>query len=441
MSNREDDARAAPAAPADPPRFALTPAGAITDWLDYQSKIRMSICKQAIKSLYVEGEGFDCTPDGLYMFIQLLDMRAKEMTWSEDQMGVMQIPDDFKDPDEYSYFLDYYGKIELETIQEWEQTYCKLRCRAAQDTVMLYQCIMNLLSDEGKAKVLIWKDEYQIEGYELGIALAKVVIRESHLDTNATVSTIRTQLSSLDKFILTIGSDITKFNQHVKLLVTSLPARKEETKDLLIYLFKAYVAVQDQVFVRYIEDKRTEYENGKEMSPDKLMELANNKYKNLKLAGKWNAPSPTEEKIVALESKISKMLKAQKSWKKEAKEKPKVLFKNNDKGEKPLWLKKHTPPEDHCLSKPRKWGVTPWYWCTKETGGKCGGKWRVHKPSECKGLKRKSDKEKPKHNKKDTKKKRSGPPKMKLAEAYQTIMEAQRASDKSDDKSVSSEGS
>ena len=26
-----------------------------------------------------------------------------------------------------------------------------------------------------------------------------------------------------------------------------------------------------------------------------------------------------------------------------------------------------------------------WYWCGKETGGKCE-KWRAHKPSECKGL-------------------------------------------------------
>ena len=380
MSDSEDEAAAA-----EPPRFALTPAGAITDWLDYKSKTGMSIYKQAIKSLYAEGEGFDCSPDGLYMFIQLLDMRAKEMTWS-DEVGIMQVPDDIDDPTEYSYFLNYYGKIELETIQEWEASYCERTCRAAQDTVMLYRCIMNSLSDEGKAKVLIWKDEYQVNGYELGIALAKVVIRESHLDTNATVSTIRTQLSNLDKFILTIGSDITKFNQHVKLLVSSLWARKEETKDLLIYLFKAYLAVQDQVFVRYVKDKKTDYEDGAEMNPDKLMELANNKFKNLKLAGKWNAPSPTEEKIVALESKISKMSKAQKSWKKEAKEKPKVSFSENEKGGKPTWLKKHTPPEGSSITKPRKWGTTSWYWCCKETGGKCGSKWRVHKPSECKGL-------------------------------------------------------
>ena len=26
-----------------------------------------------------------------------------------------------------------------------------------------------------------------------------------------------------------------------------------------------------------------------------------------------------------------------------------------------------------------------WHFCCQENGGKCGGKWRVHKPSECKG--------------------------------------------------------
>jgi hypothetical protein len=30
----------------------------------------------------------------------------------------------------------------------------------------------------------------------------------------------------------------------------------------------------------------------------------------------------------------------------------------------------------------------PWYWCSLESGGKCAGCWRKHKPKECKGTAR-----------------------------------------------------
>jgi hypothetical protein len=31
-------------------------------------------------------------------------------------------------------------------------------------------------------------------------------------------------------------------------------------------------------------------------------------------------------------------------------------------------------------------GGKAWNWCSPETGGKCGGCWRVHKPSQCRGV-------------------------------------------------------
>ena len=115
---------------------------------------------------------------------------------------------------------------------------------------------MNSLSTEGKLKVIVWKDLYIISSKQLGVALFKVVVRECHLDTHATVTTIRTQLSSLDTYVHTIGCDISKLNQYVKQLVTNLRARGETTNDLLINLFKAYLSVNDKEFVRYIDSKK-----------------------------------------------------------------------------------------------------------------------------------------------------------------------------------------
>ena len=85
--------------------------------------------------------------------------------------------------------------------------------------------------------------------------MLKIIIRESHLDTNATTTTIRNKLSSLDVHIPTIGYDITKFNGYVKMLIDSLHARGEVTHDLLPNLFKGYKAVSDKKFLNYVSHK------------------------------------------------------------------------------------------------------------------------------------------------------------------------------------------
>jgi hypothetical protein len=70
-------------------------------------------------------------------------------------------------------------------------------------------------------------------------------------------------------------------------------------------LFKGYaVLCSDKEFVNYIKRKYETYEEGTDIDPDDLMKLADMKYKILKEAGKWNAPSPGEEKILALEAQI-----------------------------------------------------------------------------------------------------------------------------------------
>jgi predicted Mrr-cat superfamily restriction endonuclease len=115
---------------------------------------------------------------------------------------------------------------------------------------MLYKFLMASLTSKAKKKVLIWSNQYKIGENKTssGVALLKIIIRESHLNTNATTNQIQTNLSSLDTYITTIDSDIGQFNQYVKLLVQSLTARNQLTSDLLINLFKGYGAVSKEVF-------------------------------------------------------------------------------------------------------------------------------------------------------------------------------------------------
>jgi hypothetical protein len=69
-----------------------------------------------------------------------------------------------------------------------------------------------------------------------GVALLKVIIRESHIDTNATINQIRTKLSNLVIYISNNNSGIGYFNTYVKLLVQSLRARNQTISALLINL-------------------------------------------------------------------------------------------------------------------------------------------------------------------------------------------------------------
>ena len=103
---------------------------------------------------------------------------------------------------------------------------------------------MNSLSEEGLSKVTVWEDQYFINGIESGALLVKVIIRESDIDTNATIRNVRNKLSSLEKYLPTVGHDITKFNIYVKNLVSELASRGQVTQDLLINLLKVTPRLQ-----------------------------------------------------------------------------------------------------------------------------------------------------------------------------------------------------
>jgi hypothetical protein len=159
------------------------------------------------------------------------------MGWMDGILDVT-ISEEDAEVEEVENLILNYGSITLKQVVESEMRYMSLEERKAQDTYMLYHCLMASLSDEAKEMVLIWADDYQLEiddkRYCSGVALLKVIIRESHIDTNASANQIRTKLSNLDEYIATVEYDVGKFNQHVKLLVQALTARNQSTSDLLI---------------------------------------------------------------------------------------------------------------------------------------------------------------------------------------------------------------
>ena len=104
---------------------------------------------------------------------------------------------------------------------------------------------------------------------------------------------------------------ITEFNSWVRQQVNKLHARDQEDMDLTNYLWKAYKAAPDEVFITYIKDKKSQVYYGRvTYTAEELMTLAENKYdaRLLDEDNSWGTPSDEQEQILAMTAEI-KVLK------------------------------------------------------------------------------------------------------------------------------------
>ena len=169
--------------------FAFSPAQAVQGLLDFSKSEHSKIYKSAIRE--VSKDPFDCEAEGLYHFLKDVQDRADEMGWSDNILNItLEVTDDIEPVQEN--LIDNYGTISLEQVVESELQYINKQGRNAQNTYMLYKCLMSSLTNNAKKRISLWSEQYRIGDNDLcsGVALLKIIIRESHLDTNATTNQI-----------------------------------------------------------------------------------------------------------------------------------------------------------------------------------------------------------------------------------------------------------
>ena len=178
--------------------------------------------------------------------------------------------------------------------------------RQTQNNELMLRCIMNSITDECSNRLINRPSEYTItignQDFTSAILLHKALMQRAIVDTRATASNFRTNLSSLDTYMPLVNSNIEKFNQYVSTCIQGLEARGEVSQDLLDNLFKGYKVASDRIFVNYVEQKETEYFDGEDLTPDKLMQLAENKYASLVTKGVWGGKTDEQKQIIALSS-------------------------------------------------------------------------------------------------------------------------------------------
>jgi hypothetical protein len=334
--------------------------------LDYTKEPAKKLYKNATAPL---ASLHDLKASNLRDFLQLLSQRVDVYDWDT-------IVDIENDDGTFVNLIKQYGNVSLEQVRNEASVYEGKNNRASQDSQMMADCILNSLTSEARNTITLYANEYNVNGVRSGPCMLKVVIRESHIDTNATTRILREELNKLDTYMVSIDSDIVKFNEHVKDLLEQLHARGQMTHDLLSNLFKAYKAASDKDFVSYINKKKDEYDEGQEIQPSKLMLLAQNKYNTKKQDGEWNAPSTEQEELIALRAELKK-LKVTKANKHEVPPKDNTSDKQRSrKPRKPSWM--YIPPsqgEKHTKTVNKK----EWHWCPKH---EC---WVRHSPDKCKG--------------------------------------------------------
>jgi hypothetical protein len=366
------------------PVFALSPALVTNGILDYSTPRGVKLYTAATEKL--QDNLFDADSAGIHTFLNALADRSMQFGWSY----ILDIPKDIVFPDEdLVNLLTNHGEISLEQVREHCLTYIDHESRAAQDSRQLYVCLTNSLSKKGRDRLRVWKSDYMIHDEPSGPLFLKVLIRESHIDTRATVRHLRAKIASMGKHFANIKYDVTEFNRHVRNLMDQLASRGEQSEDLLANLFEAYRSAPDKRFIQYIEMKINAYDEGENIQPLDLMQLAQNKYKVLVDEKKWAAPSKEEEKIVALEAQLAKY-KPQKSTNNQRPHKTHHNNHNNNSNskrtnnnstnnngtyQKPRWMTR--PPSTNERNKPKTVNDIEYWWCPHHKS------WGQHKPSEC----------------------------------------------------------
>ncbi|KAI2498352.1 hypothetical protein MHU86_9103 [Fragilaria crotonensis] len=282
---------------------------------------------------------------------------------------------------------------------------------------------MNSLTDAAQKQVRTRGNVHPFifGGKGSGPVLLKVIIMVSHVDTRATITSVRTKLSSLDHAMRDIDSDIELFNDYVLGLVSKLSARGEQTQDLLVNLFKGYKACKDAEFVDYIKKKEDFYEEGGQVEYQQLMDWALNKFKTRKESEQWCLKTTEEETIIALQSQVKTLMSNQKKPNPASGKSSGGGKKDNKQGNKkdkgkgkfrvedlPAWVHVH-PKEGEKQSKTVE--GKDYHWCPNHN------RWTRHKPSDCKGIGFKGGPKKDQGNKGQDSKQ----PSMKLAKALAAI--------------------
>jgi hypothetical protein len=286
------------------PGFALMPAAHAI--VDYEMREGVALYRSNTRCLYTDTtQLYDGSPEGYLGFLNRVQQRIRE----GNMEALFEVPADLTAAiPNMRPFIAHHGTFTIEHLRQFAAPFMTANNRDTQDNFMMSTAIMASLNSTMLNCINVHCALYTYGGHIVALLLLKVIIREAHLDSNASTRFARENLGNLAEHMKKQGDDIGKFNEFVCQQLDILAARGKSTLDLLPNLFLGYKAVEDQAFLRYIKDNETKYDDGEFVhTPEQLMHLCANCYKVRLEGGLWNAPNRDQARILALQSQISQL--------------------------------------------------------------------------------------------------------------------------------------
>ena len=94
-------------------------------------------------------------------------------------------------------------------------TYTGTQTREAQNSEMLYHFLMNSVTTEFTSKLVLYQEDYTMNGGPIGACLFKKIVQLTYMDTMATGSHIRKTLMDMHLKLPTFQHDIGKFKDWI----------------------------------------------------------------------------------------------------------------------------------------------------------------------------------------------------------------------------------
>ena len=146
--------RALPVAPPVPPVFALAP-GLNNHILDWSNPAHMKQYYKATSPLD-STEKFNGQPNKVCLFMAHVENRAQQFNWQ----SILTIPVGL--PPVSCNLVCNYGQMSLQDVQTKSLTYVRLQGCKVQDAYMLYNFLIESLTDAFKVQVLLYEHDYTI---------------------------------------------------------------------------------------------------------------------------------------------------------------------------------------------------------------------------------------------------------------------------------------
>jgi hypothetical protein len=168
--------------------FAISPALARTNILDYSTGFGAKIFSKATESLPTI---FSIRKPNIRILLNELHVRSETYGWN-DLFNINVSPNLIP---EFKNILYTHGQCTLYQVQEKSASYINSTTRKRQNNYQLYICLNNSVDDYTKHILANEEANYTLNGPPCGITYLKLLIQKAEVDTCATASYIRRNLT------------------------------------------------------------------------------------------------------------------------------------------------------------------------------------------------------------------------------------------------------